>query len=393
LTGPLLISMVIVFFVLLLVLLLFLPYLTILRQIAAFSYPNARFYASGNPFVKKDVLKRLAENTTLGEIASDLSSIGGYSISLSSSAAHGDTNSLAEFEKKVENETIRFLTSAVVSVPDEVRPFFRAFLLRMDARQIKSALRSTWRGGRPDITHVFTVTPEIADRLRQCSSPEEIVEVLSATPFGQPLREASEKYGSDRSMWEMAVDRTCFERMNSSLNMVNDLLRPPLTKFFGHMVDVYNILLCARVVGLGLSGSVLNDFFLEGGREIKEWRWKRMREAPDLRSMLQTIADTSYSQAVSQAISVLPPATGKPKEQDREKILMALNTLERTLMTDLISRAREVSSTYSLFAGPAVAYVFLKEVEMRNILAVAMGMVENRRFDDVEKELIFEGGV
>ncbi|GEM_PF-4404309 len=392
-TGPLLISTVIVFFVLMLVLLLFLPYLTILKQIAAFSYSNARFHASGNPFVKKDVLKRLAENTTLGELASDLFSIGGYSVSLTSSTSPGDTASLAEFEKKVENETIRFLTSAVVSVPDEVRPFFRAFLLRMDARQIKTALRSTWRGARPDITHVFTVTPEIADRLRQCSSPEEVVEVLSTTPFGQPLRESSEKYGSDRSMWEMAVDRTCFEHMNSSLNLVDDTLRPPIAKFFGHMVDVYDILLCARVVGLGLPRGSLSGFFLEGGREIKEWRWKRMREAPDLRSMLQTIADTSYSRAVSRAMAVLPPTTGKSEEPDREKILVALKTLEKALVTDLVSRAREVSSTYSLFAGPAVAYVFLKEVEMRNLMAVARGVVENRRFDEVEKELIVEGGV
>ena len=71
-TDPLVVALAITAAVILIIVILFLSYFTVLRAISAYSYSNARFKAVGTPFLSRSMLEGLSESTSIMDLSARL---------------------------------------------------------------------------------------------------------------------------------------------------------------------------------------------------------------------------------------------------------------------------------------------------------------------------------
>ena len=361
---PVTLAMVIVAVALLVVIILLLPYFTLLRSIADFSYPNAMFKAVGLPFLSRRNLEALSETTSLTELVSRL---GEMDIRIASTQRMG----LDDVESSLEAENIRSLRNTLASVPEGAKPFYRAYLTRMDALQLKKALRGLRSGTVPVLHPAFYVDAETVRRLSEASSPRDILDIMDGTPFAPALSSAMQEMPDSPVRWEMALDNAVMGWIHDSIFQVDQELQMPLREFHGRMADCSNIILLARWKA-SLEIDDVSSLLVPGGRELPGWALERLAESPDLQSLISELETTSYGRSLKSL------SAGKTLASDVE------NAMEEQLL-DLVT---EISSRNNLLVGPSIMFTYGKEKEIANIRAVSRNVEEGGSFRDVEEFLV-----
>ncbi|MCK4717435.1 MAG: V-type ATPase subunit [Thermoplasmata archaeon] len=367
-TNPLAISFAIIGIVLLVVIILFLSYFTILRAIAAYSYSNARFKAMGTHFLSGEALEGLSESTSLSDMASRLAE-------LDFRVPQTPRLSIEELEETLEAETIRMLRNTLAATPDGAKPFFRAYLIRMDALQIKAVLRSLRSGQEPVIHPSYYVDAEKMRLLTDASSPQDVAEIMGDNMLGIALSNGLQQHPEEPVAWELFLNRAVLDNMNSSVSMVDDEIRGPIREFYGRLADITNIKLLARAGSLGAEGEHLTTLLAPGGRELPGWMLERLIEIKDMAGLLSELDTTSYGRYMKKkGLRVSNPSE-----------------LERAMESYMLDVVCEISSKNTLLAGPALKFAYGKEREIKNITAVARGVLDRLSFQEIEPFLIMEG--
>ena len=366
-SDPLVVTAAMIGLALLIIILLFLSYFTVLRAIAAYSYSNARFKAVGTPFLSRPMLESLSESTNLLDLSSRLSEYD-YRV------PQGPRVSIEELEEALETETIRMLRNTLAATPDGSKPFFRAYLVRMDSLQVKKALRAVRTGRKPNVHPAYYVDANMVRLLAEAPAPQDVAEMVGDNFIGQALAEAVQQNPDEPVLWEMAIDRAAFKNIYGSIALLDDEIRAPIREFYGRMADVYNINLLARAKSLGIIPSEVLSWTAQGGRELAQWRLEQLAETQDFQTFVSELDSTSYGAYMKEK--------GLNPEQAPE--------LEHALDWHMLDMVSELASKNTLLAGPALKFAFGKEREARNIMAVARAVADGVGFADVEHFLIAE---
>ena len=366
--DPVTLAAVVVAVSLLIVILLFLPYFTILKAISDHSYPNAVFKAVGLPFLSKHLLEMLSESGNETELASRL---GEYGIRM----PQNRKLDLEEIEDVLETEAIRMLRNTLASVPDGTKPFFRAYIGKMDALQVKKALRGLRSGLAPRIHPVYYIDAEVARRLSEAKTQKEVVEALDGTPLGPVLSDNIQQNPERPVLWEMSLDQRAMDELSDSVFHVDSDLQAPLREFYGRLADVENINLLARATAANISSEEVLSMMSQGGRELPRWMLERLADSPDLQALLAELESVSYGVWLREHVAVV---SAEPADVEM--------ALERCLLHQIY----EISSKNGLLAGPSVLFAFGKEKEMANIRVLARSVRDGVPFGDIEPFLVLE---
>ncbi|MDG6219837.1 MAG: V-type ATPase subunit [Candidatus Thermoplasmatota archaeon] len=367
--DPLVMALAIIGVVLLIIIILFLSYFNILRSIASYSYSNARFKAVGTPYVQRHELELLADSQSLMELSQKL---GEKDMRIPQS----QRISVEEFEDAVKGETIRMLRNTLAAVPEGSKPFFRAYMTRMDATQVKTALRAVRSGEKLVIHPAYHIDAEKARLLASASTPQEIAEIAGAGVVGNALSEALQQYPDDPVGWEMHLDKVVFDSLYSSLALVEDEIKAPFKEFYGRYADVMNIKLLARLKGFGIKLDNPGNMIVNGGRELPKWAVERLMDSADYPSLMSDLENTTYGQYLKDHGGPAPTPS----------------QVEHILEQYLISAVVEISSRNTLLGGPSIKFAYCKEVEARNLMALARAVAENVPFPNIEQYLTLEVG-
>ncbi|MCD6461825.1 MAG: V-type ATPase subunit [Thermoplasmata archaeon] len=362
--DPFVITLAVVTLSLGVVIILFLSYFHLLKEIASFSYCNARFKAVGVPYVRRDELRRLYEERRVDDMAAALLKKG-YRLPSTSGMT------VRQLEDAMLEERLRMAKSTLAAVPEGLKPFVRAWLVRLDGEEVKRALHQADRGERVEVRHVYLITPEVAGRLRECGSPEEVVDALDGTPYRDVLREVVSSHRDSPGLWDMAVDHVGYQVLYHGVGMVDEHARPPVSLFYGRMADIRNILAVARGMEMGMGEDDVKRYLAPGGRELARWRLDRLWDAKDLPGLFSSLEDTTYGRMLKEAKTVADA--------------------ERLLESYLLSAASELSARYSLGAGPALFFLLGKEMEVRNVIGVARGVSAGMEFEEILGDLTVLG--
>lgn len=376
LEDPVILAFAAIMIAIVTVVIFFVAYYRTVITIASFAYPNAKFKALGTQYVERERVQGLMEASNVQDALAELMREG-YN-----QRATGD-GGLVDIETELDRAIARQLLNGYRSLPDGAKPFFRAYLMRVEARHVKDLVRTAATGG--DIREAIGSIPPLvhlgADTLgalAEAKDVEELVSALQPTPFGGVLAEAVHMSKDEPVLWELALDRFVLKEMRGSRYRSDIDVSRALASFVGRYADVANIKVAMRTRGCGYPKEALADMLVPFGRELSRWKAEALIEAESIEGVLAELEGTSYGNALRAVAS--QPGTGGDAF-----------AMERALDAHLLGMAREMSSQDTLTVGPVIHFMLAKEYEARNIRTALRAMTRGREFGEIEHLLVLEG--
>ena len=252
------------------------------------------------------------------------------------------------------------------------------YLRKFDAWNVKTLLRGAYSGTEPDairtdLIRAGELDDSLLDGLSELDSVEEIVEGLSGTLFGDPLRDALAEFDSSGALipLENAVDRAHYEQLLEDLSGGPELSE--YREFLQAEIDFRNAINALRLARSGANVPA-DEYFIAGGSLFSATDIQRL--AGSREELVAAIRESRYGDELSDALDELEEAD-------------SLTTFERAVEAALIEYGRSLGAVYPLSVTPIVSYVLSKEREVDNIRAIARGKEAGLSADEIERELVF----
>lgn len=252
------------------------------------------------------------------------------------------------------------------------------YLRRFDAWNVKTIIRGIYadadrEGIETDLIPAGEFSDRRLDRLLEATTLEEVVEMLSDTPFGEPLTDAYEVYEETDLLvpLENAIDRTFYENLLSDISargegeaLYVEVLRAE--------VDFRNARNAFRIARSGADIDP-GEYFIEGGVLFTEAELSAL--AGNVDELTATIRESRYGNQLSDALSRLEEAD-------------SLVAFEHAMEAALLEYADTIGNTFPLSITPIVSYLLAKEREVDNIRAIARGREAGLSRQQIEEELL-----
>lgn len=357
---------------LMVVVVLFMSYFKTLVAIANFAYPNAKFRAQGDAFVRKEEIKPLLESKNIKEVYSTVREKG-YSLPKEA------TEDMRGIEKHLERSTLEFIERAGFTSPEATKPLVKAWLVKYDVKMVKKAVRTISSGleSKEEIKDILTpvkiVDEEMIENISSARSMQELFSILGETEFDEVL--SKRELENDFFRLDLILDRFAFQKLREAVLKVESDERSPVNYFIGKYTDIFNLKMIFRALGEDVDADEVKDFLLPSGWELDKWKLEQMVEAKNVEEALVELEGTAHSDLRQKGIS---------KDAFEG---------EKYLDQKLLSLASELSSRYILRVGPLLKYLVVKEFEVRNLKILIRGLREEVPPEKIEDMMILEGNV
>lgn len=327
----------------------FLPSLILLSQ---FSYPNAKFSAIENKFLKEKELTKLLECKNLEELKNNVIS--------RDFIIEGEN--VKEMQESIEKSLIKLLLMAKNDSPKKVRDFYDAYMEKIDAEKLKRAIRSLLEEKEIEEKAYSQKIKNIIEKLKKAD--REQAELI--------LKEYGYEIDFEKSVEEIEkeIDKKAIERL--LLAELPKNCRKARDKFVGILIDILNLKTIFRGKYYGMD---IEKILLDGGWEISEWQIKELLKLTSIPEIISTLEGASYFASLRQAIT----------DFEKEGVI----ALERALDKHLLKVANEIANEFTLNIGPGIRFIVEKEFEARNLMAIVKAVGEGMQ-EEAKKVLVME---
>jgi vacuolar-type H+-ATPase subunit C/Vma6 len=348
----------------------------LLFTITSFAYPNAKFNAIGNDYVKKPELEVLIEARSLND-AMGILNTRNYPLK--------DVHDSSEAETILDEYNIKSLKDILQDIPEGLHPLVKIYMKKYEVSIIKKLLRSllqkfgggTEKGGvgkhesglAPNKDQLQTIKPvgditqEIIHQMLDAERADEIADLFGKTPFGKDLREAIHEYDGNFQKVENILDKYVFNELRMADNKVSGTLAVPTRFFVNHLLDLSNIKMLLRAKRNRFDVETCKSMLYPPGLSLPIWKLEQMCEASDVTELIAELEGTKYY------------AILKDKVPDYEKS-GNVSQFEIALDRYLLHMVIEIAIQHTITAGPTIRYMVSREYETRNIKTVLHGLDE-----------------
>ncbi len=185
-----------------------------------------------------------------------------------------------------------------------------------------------------------------------------LMNFLARTPWGLPLARGFPRYFRERSLFplEMSLDLWVFDSLRQGLTHLANRDRRLGGKLLDTLADITNLIWIGRFKEVyGLPGEEFYQYLLEAGIFREPRRRRQLVFAPDLKEMLARLPPRPYGALLGGA--------GYPAVMEERLSRYWIKTLDRVLARPPFQ------------IGLPVAYLFLKEVEIRHLITLMTGIL------------------
>ncbi len=331
-----------------------------LSSMAGFSYPNAKFNAIGSAYLQEKEISRLIGSKSLEDFKSNVVS--------RDFVIEGE--SIEEMQRSIDASLAKIIRMAENDSPSNVRGFYDAYLQKIDAREIKNAIRGAIEGKKVEGGRVFSsFAEELMARIKE-GGKEEMLSALSSS--GMDEVRALIEAGAPISEIECAIDRKIVENMGNAAVPRSCIRSRNL--FIKRMVDVLNIKAILRAKYYGMENA--EKMLFGEGREIPSWKLEHMIKIKEIPEIISLLEGTSYIKPLRDAMPMY----------EKEGI----SALELALDRQLIRHVADIALDDTMGLGPGIRFVVEKEFEARNLKAIAKGIGEGLPSDKILKLMVVE---
>ena len=355
-------------------------YFKMILDIAYFAYPIARVKAMGNPYVRLDRVRELLESKSAAEVMDKIIE-SGHKID-----ASGDVD-VDKIERALNAAHLKECENIVHTAPEGVKPFFNAYLMLLEAEQLKIAIRAKKMVLPSEeienkLISTGSITSALIRRMADADGVEDLVLILQNTPYGKPLSDALPEYAETGSAMplELALDKFVFQRLHNSKQHVDVGMVEPINKFIGVYADVTNIKMILRGKKDELGAETMQKYILPGGRELSEASLKQIFEYKNVMEIITQFEGTAYMPSLEKAI---------PEYEESKSVY----PFEAALDKFLLNSASFLATAYHLGVGPLIKFVVAKQYEVRNIRAAIRGAHESVSLEKMKKIVVCEESI
>lgn len=202
-------------------------------------------------------------------------------------------------------------------------------------------------------TSPFTTLP--VEQLLATEDPAEMLRVLENTPYGDIARQARQVYEQHKDLFSLdaAIDRRYLVGLHRHALKVQPGQRQATLNLTGSLVDRFNLLWLLRF-RLSYNLSPAETFFLliPAGRRLRGDRLSAMAQLASLDEVLNALP-----------ASVREPLMGAA----------SITEVENRMETEIGAMATRALEDYRYPLARAFAYLLLREIEMRSLMAIIKG--------------------
>ncbi len=268
----------------------------------------------------------------------------------------------------------------VIISREPLASFVKQYAMRKDVDDIKTILRGKFTGSdAKDIIKALSfagfLEPEQLLALAKKQAISEVIKengLFSSERLNKALAEATEKKNLDNLEWQL--DAEYYKNLFAFASSLEDR-HTPLVAFLYSEVDVANIMRLFRMKQAKLSSSQIKERVLMTNYPAIDRRLARLMQQNSVEGLVAELQKTEYKNAVTRG-------SAKLKETS------SLVHLEIELNKYLYEKYIRFSHLKLLSTSTILAFMFAKEMEVRNIRILVKGKQLGLAADFIESQLV-----
>jgi len=272
-------------------------------------------------------------------------------------------------------ERIRYVESFHF-LPKDVLEVSRAYIVKYDVSNIKSALQGLSGGEKPARIPVGLIcNNELLDKLFSAENIDEVVQLLITCKLTDYVP-ALEQYKADKSaksrlLVEARLDGQYYKNVLNMARRIRD--GAALAQAFGLVIDLTNLQIASRAIIRSI-GHDAPDFVIAGGYRITD---QTIRELLSLKiaDMPASLEDTHYQQIA------LEVATTYDKNRN-------ITAVDEIIDKHKFEMLKEILSPRVLSPLVMAWYLILKEIEIRNLRLVLKTIIDGAPVQEIRSYLV-----
>ncbi|MEJ2272251.1 MAG: V-type ATPase subunit, partial [Candidatus Bathyarchaeota archaeon] len=288
-----------------------------------------------------------------------------------------------DFERVFRENFIKTCIKIVKNSPDVVSEFLRIYLLKFENENIKTILRAVSIGLPFDEIkkrlyldlETFLERKEIILKAAMAIQLKLVVDALQNTVYGPSLILGLKKYEETGSTkyFDILLDQLFYENIGELYKNLPKNEKEHAFFYVSNIVDSFNILTILRAKLLGYDPHWIRMVLAHNFYNISEERIEQMLMADDFESAFKIIMQSNYKNLFGKS------------EVNEEKLSKA----EKEFRQVIFSNINKLRFGYPFNVGTPIAFIFRKEIELRNLIAISLGIDYNWKKDDISSLLLF----
>ncbi|MBN2603571.1 MAG: V-type ATPase subunit [Candidatus Thermoplasmatota archaeon] len=332
-----------------------------------FVYPNAKYEAIGNPFLRERELQKPMESKTLEDFKETINTNKDYNI-------QGETTK--EIQQSLDKSYIQTIEMMKKDSSKKMNDFFDLFIEKNDIQILKLVLKQKiFNQTTVENISKETVLPKYKTLIENLinSSIEEIPLTIKEFP-DYIVKLFSEKEISPLKI-DQVFDRYFIERFKKI--KVPYKCNQAKNQFVKTLVDHYNIKNVLRAKKIGYNKEDYSFLFMGEGLEIASWKFNEIVDAEEVPEVISTLEGTSYFDSLKDSV-------------ERFTKEGTVQVLENALDAQFLSHVKNLSLKNYGTIGPTLRFIISKEFEIRNLKIISKGISEHLSSDIMKKWFVLE---
>jgi V/A-type H+-transporting ATPase subunit C len=280
-----------------------------------------------------------------------------------------------EFSRRLNGELAQAYLKVQRGLQKREARFIGILARRLVAENLKVVLRVLHHKLPPDqaatlLSPLGGLTPLNFGELLHQGSIQALTDFLASTPWGPPLARGLPRYLKEGNLFplEMSLDLWVFRGLRQGVEDLSGADRRLARALLAILADITNLDWLVRFKELyGFSGEEIYQYLLEAGRFQKPRERRRLAFAPDLDALAAELPSQPYGKMLLGA--------GKVAEVERRLQDFWLQSLTKVLYLPLFQ------------IGLPMAYLFLKELEIADLITMMTGLRLNLTAEGIQPYL------
>lgn len=340
-----------------------------MRDLAKYSFINAKIRAMLSSLITQDTFSRLLESKDIYEALDILKETPYKDIVENFSSA---SQNLSVLEKEfLRNDLNIYRKVYDATATKREKEFVFLLMERYELEELKLILR-IWHKKIAIKLEDYLLGEKINytidfEKILRAQTIEEIILLLDATPYKKPLLASRDKFKEKKSIFylEVPLDTDYYERLNLSIEGFSSADKKIAKKILGIEIDIANI---SWIIRLGkyysmAMGEIL-PWVIPGGDRINKDNVINLYGAGGLSNVVDTVAFGPYI---------------KIKDLIEENV----NLIENFLYEILLREVRRALSGFPFTIGIILGYLILKHRETKNIISLLYAKKYGLRKEEV----------
>jgi ATP synthase A1 C subunit len=283
-------------------------------------------------------------------------------------------------ERALKEELIDQYLMVIRSTNGVVRAIFEAIFRRLEVKNLKAVIRAKAVAG-TGATEAVMLFPVEAffkrkiSRLRDVDSLESVIKQLEK-PYRSILEEVLSAYEKSKRLLilENALDNEFSNALWNGIEKLRGADKELVRELIGTEFDITNIRTLLRCKSEGIVGAEIMNYFLPYGyaRDFGVDAVKDSIAAENVSTAIQLMPASAYKDVLTGALASYEAEGHRPATPSAPVKGLSLIPFESALSRYFFVTIKDIMSGYPINIGTAIGFLYLKEVEIKNLCTIAV---------------------